>query len=76
MTLVTTKAGAKRKLLSTNRPLALSTYKTKLRKNENTNTLAYFDGTSATKKKFYNIETWAQCYKTFSICNLRIFVIS
>ncbi len=28
------------------------------------------------RKTFYNIDTWAQCYKTFYCCNLRIFVIS
>jgi hypothetical protein len=26
--------------------------------------------------KFYNIEHWAQCYETFYVRNLRIFVIS
>ncbi len=28
------------------------------------------------RKKFYNIGTRAHCYKTFYVCNLRIFVIS
>jgi hypothetical protein len=28
------------------------------------------------RKKFYNIETWGECYKTFYSRNLRIFVIS
>jgi len=28
------------------------------------------------RKYFYNIGPWAQCYKTFFVRNLRIFVIS
>jgi hypothetical protein len=28
------------------------------------------------RKKFYKIGPWAQCYKTFFVRNLRIFVIS
>jgi hypothetical protein len=28
------------------------------------------------KKKFYNNDTWSQCYKTFYIRNLLIFVLS
>jgi hypothetical protein len=28
------------------------------------------------RKIFYNIGAWGQCYKTFYVCDLRIFVIS
>ncbi len=52
-----------------------------------TNTLAYHEQSQITtvksgpwafviKKKFYNTDTQAQCYKTFFVRNLRIFVIS
>ncbi len=40
-----------------------------------TNTLAYFP-TGPEIDMFYNIETKAQCYKTFYGCNLQIFTIS
>jgi hypothetical protein len=33
------------------------------------NTLAYSLGASVAKKTFVAVDTWAQCYKTFYICN-------
>jgi hypothetical protein len=37
-----------------------------------TNALAYFDK----EKKFYDIETWAQCNETFYVRNLQMLAIS
>ncbi len=31
---------------------------------------------SGEDEKFYGIDTWAQYYKTFSVCNLPKFIIS
>jgi hypothetical protein len=31
---------------------------------------------SSKGKKFYEIDTWGQCYKTFYSCKLQLFVIS
>jgi hypothetical protein len=41
-----------------------------------TNTLAYFIEPFATKRKVFDLATRAQCYKTFYVLNLRMFVIS
>jgi hypothetical protein len=41
-----------------------------------TNALAYFSLRQQQKKTFYSIDTRSQCYKTFFVRDLRIFVIS
>jgi hypothetical protein len=42
-----------------------------------TNTLAYFASLAMmNKNKFFNFETCGQCYKTFNIRNLGMFVVS
>ncbi len=40
-----------------------------------TNTLAYFEAVSLTKrKKIYNLDNRSQCYKAFNDRNLRMFI--
>jgi hypothetical protein len=57
----------------------------KIRQMELENTLAYYDAVIITAVKSFVVTkitsvkvllNWAQCYKTFSVRNLRIFVIS
>ncbi len=40
------------------------------------NTRAYYKNSKITNVKGFITDTWAQCYKTFYILNLRIIVIS
>jgi hypothetical protein len=37
---------------------------------------AYFAGLELTALICYSIGSWAQCYKTFYVCNLKIFIAS
>jgi len=41
-----------------------------------TKSVAYYKNLQIMDRKFYNIGPWVQCYKTFSVCNLRILVVS